>query len=304
VWVIIPTYRRGGPLRDALAALAAQDHQPAAVVVVDNEPAASVRELTEEMIERGLRCVYLAPGENLGPAGAMALATEHLLGLAGDDDWVLRVDDDRPLPSSSRIGELLGHAEAARANDPTTGGVGLTGSRIDLRRGVRFEKPPQVPGQLLQPVDYLATGQQAMYAVRAIRAAGTFDGALFFGWTEVEYGLRLRDHGFSLYRLDSYVKPRPTPPRTFALERADWRRYYTVRNQVHVLRRRGHPLQAARVAIVRGIGKPVANLVTSPRTAWPALRLGVRAARDGWQGRLGRRVDPASYMGGGELERT
>jgi hypothetical protein len=47
------------------------------------------------------------------------------------------------------------------------------------------------------------------------------------------------------------------------------------------------------VTVVVAFAKPLANLVRTPRLAVAHLGLGLRASRDGWTGRLGRRVEPS-----------
>jgi hypothetical protein len=46
---------------------------------------------------------------------------------------------------------------------------------------------------------------------------------------------------------------------------------------------------------VRGIGKPLANVFVHPRAALGHLRLNLKAARDGWVGRMGRTVEPVPW---------
>jgi hypothetical protein len=79
------------------------------------------------------------------------------------------------------------------------------------------------------------------------------------------------------------------------LDEPGWRRYYHVRNQIFILRRYGSRAAAARRTLVLGIGKPLANLVVSPRRAVGHLRLGIKASRDAWSGRMGRRVEPLPW---------
>jgi hypothetical protein len=71
-----------------------------------------------------------------------------------------------------------------------------------------------------------------------------------------------------------------------------WRRYYSLRNTIHILRTFGGTAAAVRVTALQGLAKPLANMATSPRRAWPHLKLNLRACRDGWTGRLGRTLDP------------
>jgi hypothetical protein len=60
-----------------------------------------------------------------------------------------------------------------------------------------------------------------------------------------------------------------------------------------MLRRFGRTDTAVRIAVV-SIGKDLANLPLSPRLAARHLAIDVRACRDGWFGRMGRRVEPDS----------
>jgi hypothetical protein len=71
-----------------------------------------------------------------------------------------------------------------------------------------------------------------------------------------------------------------------------WRRFYTLRNTIYVLREHGHRAAALRVSLARGLGKPLANLVLNPRAAGRHLALNWRACRDDWSGRMGRVVEP------------
>jgi hypothetical protein len=152
------------------------------------------------------------------------------------------------------------------------------------------------------PIDAIGGDRLPCYSVRAVRAVGPFRADLFFGFEELEFGLRLRRAGWSLaadgpaLRHDREqrraVATPPVPRRS--LDPVSWRRYYSLRNLIVILRDHGHASTAARVALVVGFGKPIANLVRQPRLALAHLRLNARACRDGWTGRLGRRVEPPS----------
>jgi hypothetical protein len=206
------------------------------------------------------------------------------------------MDDDRPLTQHDQIEELLRVSTRALDMTPKLGGVGLGGSRFDWRRG-RLVKPPLDPtGDGLVQVDYLSTNQLPMFRLEAVRAVGPFDASLFFGFSEVEYGLRMRSAGYVLLRADLWAGHRTPSQISVRLPEPDWRRYYSLRNQIAVLRRYGYTTTAARIALVRGLGKPVANLPRSPRRAVHALRQNVRAAWDGWRGHLGMTIDPTDWL--------
>ena len=71
-----------------------------------------------------------------------------------------------------------------------------------------------------------------------------------------------------------------------------WRRYYSVRNLITVLRKDGRTIDALFVSVVVGFLKPIANLPIRPRRAAATLRLTGPAVLDAWRSRLGRRVEP------------
>ena len=150
------------------------------------------------------------------------------------------------------------------------------------------------------PVDYIGSGQLPLYWVRAVRAVGVFRPELFFGFEELEYGLRLRAAGGALYvvgdrwragrrllgRLDVAGRP------TVGLGETTWRDYYRLRNLVAILLGAGRRRVAVRVSLLVGLVKPLVNVPHQPGRSLRRLRLNWRAVRDGWAGRLGRTVEP------------
>jgi hypothetical protein len=135
--------------------------------------------------------------------------------------------------------------------------------------------------------------------VAALRAIGVFDERLFFGFEELDFGLRLGAAGWSLHvdgdlwrrartaagRLD--LDPQPSR----GLDAPGWRRYYSLRNMIYILRKQGAGGGAVRQA-ARGLAKPVANLPRDPRNAVQHLRLNARAVADAYRGRMGLTLPP------------
>ncbi|MGH9031946.1 MAG: glycosyltransferase [Acidimicrobiia bacterium] len=292
------TYRRRQPLVASLTAVASQTRRFDHFVVVDNSPSTD-----NERAVRGVvpGAEYVAAPENLGPAGGIAVGIRHVLTHAGDDDWVMTLDDDDPLPEPGAIAMLTDFAAESRARDPVTGGVGLTGTRFDRRRG-RILRVPDDELHGAVPVDCIAGNQCPLYAVRALRSVGPPRSELFFGLEELELGLRLRDAGYSLYghgptwcegrARSGRLGMRLEPARTLA--EPTWRRYYSLRNLVWILREIRQFRAALRVTIATGVAKPLANLPVQPRAALQHLRLNLAACRDAWTNRMGRTVEPAA----------
>jgi hypothetical protein len=136
--------------------------------------------------------------------------------------------------------------------------------------------------------------------VRAVRAVGPFKAELFFGFEELDYGLRLRAAGWSMYvdgdrwragrtmlgRLDVSGGP------SLNLPEPGWRHYYGLRNLLNILVSSRHLGAAARITLLTGLAKPLLNAPRQPRRSLRLLRLNWNACRDGWRGRLGRTVEP------------
>jgi rhamnopyranosyl-N-acetylglucosaminyl-diphospho-decaprenol beta-1,3/1,4-galactofuranosyltransferase len=281
---VLVTFQRPEELGRSLAVLEEQTRLLDTLVVVDNSPAREAESVVARSAAAG-RVDYLASGRNLGPAGGIALGMEHCLQQADDGDWVCLFDDDDPVPDHDILMDRMRHAACCVERD--VGGFGDGGGVLDRKKG---RLRPASPGG---DADYLGSGYCPLYRVRAIRSVGTFDAELFFGFDDLEYGLRLNSGG---WRLEIGPEPRPfghpRRPPSLAVGALDWRRYYSLRNLVYLLRRSGHGGAAVRVALVNGVAKPVANLPFRPRLAWGHLAMNIRAIRDAWAGRLGLTLEP------------
>jgi GT2 family glycosyltransferase len=178
--------------------------------------------------------------------------------------------------------------------------VGISGGWFDWRRGrMRRVADAQLKKEAV-PLDHVAGNQLPCFLVGAVRRVGVFCDELFFGFSELEFGLRLWTSGYTLYGygplwLESRkqtgrvgLKIRPSR----RLHPVNWRDYYSLRNAIFILRRFGHRRTALRVTLVHGLAKPMVNVAISPRLAFQHLRINIRAIRDGWTDRMGRRVEP------------
>ena len=101
VVAVVVTWNRRDLLQESLAALRAQTHPPAAIVVVDN----ASTDGTDLLLERehaDLELVHLT--RNTGGAGGFAAGIERALTLAPDLVWLL---DDDTVPTGTAAGELV-----------------------------------------------------------------------------------------------------------------------------------------------------------------------------------------------------
>jgi GT2 family glycosyltransferase len=295
---VLVTFRRPAALAVTLERLHDQDRRLDHLVVVDNAPSDESRAAVAGAGGIAGSVEHLEMEENLGFTGGVAAGMRHVLEVAEDRDWIVVLDDDDPIAYPTVLSELERFGERMVGEVPATAGVGISGGRFDWKR-CRIRRVPD--DELAGPVavDYVAGNQVPFYLVSAVRSAGTFHAPLFFGLSEIEFGLRLRRAGYAFYghgelwrrrreatgRLGRVLRPEAR------LAPINWRRYYVLRNSIYMLRRFDHPWTAIRLTVVN-LGKPVANLPIRPRLAGRHLALNLRACRDGWTGRMGRRVEP------------
>lgn len=307
---VLVTFQRPEVVEETLGRLADQSKHLDRLIVVDNDGDRSVAGVVGRYEGRAAAEIsYLDAGENIGPAGGYALGMRELLERCQDDDWVVLLDDDDPPYFDDTIERTAVFATEMYMADPAVGGVGVSGGRFDPRSGrVLRIGDSELGGPIV--VDHITGGGFPTYQVGAVREVGLPCSDLFFGFEELEYGLRLTDAGRALYAdgdvwLARRAAKRDTgelPPEDVSIRRAQgnsirlaapsWRRYYSLRNLIYILRRRGHWWTAVKISLLRGILKPLANIPLNPRRSWQYLSLGFRAVRDGWLGRLGRTVAP------------
>lgn len=237
---VVVTFNRSDDLRRMLNAVVSQTRPPASLLCVDNGSDPTVRTIVESF---GFD--YLATGENGGPAGGIAAGVETVLETANLDDWIVLLDDDDPPQEDGIFERLLGLAERLRDNGHRVGGIGVTGARYD-RRGGRIERLRDAELEGILHVDYIGGNQLPLYSVECIREAGLFDRSFFFGFEELEYGLRVVSHDWALmvdgataldYR-QAAGRMGIESPRA-AVPASPWRRYYSARNAVRIAARWG-----------------------------------------------------------------
>lgn len=297
VYGVLLTYRRPDDLQRSLdALLPLSERGLRALLVVDNDPLQSARDAVVARAALEPSLSYRAAGSNLGPAGGWALGMSQVLEVARDHDWIIILDDDDPM-LSDELPRVFRDLVSQQVGDRIAGiGLGgkcyrlpwLVGSRrVDVRGSLRY-------------VDALDSNNGAQYRVGALREVGVFDGSLFFGFEDLELGLRLRSRGYRLcvppdlasqFRSqmeDRYRAKRGTVPGKGQLGPAGWKRYYGLRNSVVIAARYGNRLAAVLHATVRGIVKPLLYLPIRPRLALSHLQMNAAAIRDAALGRMGR----------------
>ncbi len=274
------TFRRPASLRAVLASVSSQTVPPVRLVVADNDPDGSARAVVEGLSPRAVpRVTYLPLAHNTGPAGGWAAAA-HLAQQQSDrGEWLLVVDDDDPLGHAELVERLLRLAPSV-PDAERCGAVGLRGARVD-RLYARLRRVAVREGQPA-PADYLASGGAPLYRWAALDDVGFFDPDLFFGFEDLDQGLRMAKAGWKLWAvgLPSLHEVADTSP-----DRAPWREYYKTRALV-VIARRHIGLWFLGITLVRSVVLGSLRLAVSGAGARPA---GARAlgALDGIRQRLG-----------------
>lgn len=289
---LLVTFRRRDALVDHLRILSEQTRSLTSLLVVDNDNDPEIRALVETNTAAACEIRYLPLDDNPGPAGAIAAGIAEILERQPDDDWLVLLDDDDPPPRPTTLDALATTTNELQASHPDLGGVGLWGSTLE--RGGRLRAATTDAPEV---VAYLPGGACPHYSVGVLRQTGGPDPGLFFGFDDLDLGLRLaradatlwssglaREHGWT-----SMVENRTAAG---SVEPPTWRRYYSLRNLVLVLRRNGRPGSALTMSLLAGVAKPLVNLPRRPRTSWLNLRLNLLALRHGWTGRGGKHLDP------------
>lgn len=288
---VMVTFRRPDELAASLAELASQTTWPAELLVIDNGSDPRTADLVA-------RCPITArvvdAGANLGPAGALALGCE--LALAdGFDGWVLFLDDDDPPVLDDVVEQLL--ALRARATGGPVGGVGIAGARYSRRAGRVARLGDQALHGIVE-VDYVGGGQCPMYAADALRAVGGPRAEMFFGFDDLDLGVRIVDAGWRVVvdgdrlaqlRARHQALLAANPPAVAAGRAVAWRRYYSARNLVAVARSAGGAT-ATVAAALRGLAAAASRLVRSGTLV--EARAEVVGVGHGLAGRHGRTVAP------------
>ena len=275
-----------------MQALRRQTRQVDHLVVVDNGSSPETVAIVEDT---AATVTVLTPPSNVGPAGGFAFGLEHVIATARDEDLVVLLDDDDPPPELDLFERL---EQFISAQPSSVAGVGANGAR--LGRAGRLIRVPDNELANVIDVDVIGGRAHGIYRVGVIKATGVHDVDLFFGFEELEFCLRMRDAGFRLVVLGALTLQRRQRTgrlglkkrRSLAASQPAWRRYYSVRNMIVILRRRGRRRAALSMTITAGLAKPLLHTLLRPRTGLAVLALHIRAVRDGWTDRLGCTVEP------------
>ncbi len=281
---VLVTYRRPQILEQTLDAIDGQSDSLDHIIVVDNDPAQSAREIIEG---RHAAYSYIATGANLGPAGGLRAGVDEI----GEDwAWVMFLDDDDPPPGQHVFENSLQFLMEAVERDPKCGGVGTAGALFNRRWG-RSRRPDMRSDTRYLKVDWIGGGQFPIYSVAALRKVGAPDPSTFWGYDDLDLGLRLIRANYALYRDRDYAPEVHTGPRVEGRDArpATWRLYYTSRNLVSLMRRESSLVWAVIAgsrAVLAAFGRSRGQRMAAARASLRGV-VGALCGESGWSSRAG-----------------
>ena len=294
------TYRRQGLLPGTLRAICDQTRPLDQLLVVDNENSDVTRAIVDQYRKKfpRIEILYAATPTNLGSAGGWAFGMRRLLEVAGDNDWIMPLDDDNPCKDQRDFERMIDFAATTSQRWADVAAVGIIGARLNWRTG-RILRLPDEELHGCVPVEWVGTGNIPLYKVAALRRVGLFDERLFFGHTEMEFGLRLRHAGWKVFANgDMWRERRAKAGQIGIVKRRSrvcslrWESYYSVRNYLYIARRLRRWDYVLRQILIQCLAKPVWTVFTKPSRAVPGFCLALRASIDGIFGKMGLRLEP------------
>jgi rhamnopyranosyl-N-acetylglucosaminyl-diphospho-decaprenol beta-1,3/1,4-galactofuranosyltransferase len=248
VAVVVVTYNRAALLLRMLGGLAASEHKPDAVIVVDNASTDHTRTVLDGARDAhsGLPLQVIRPDENLGGAGGFHLGVEAAYEQGFDRIWLM---DDDVVPAPDCLGVLMAVDEDClmSVREDTAGRlVEKAAVTFDLRNPLRIKpKTAMVEttyGERAAMPERVELENVAfegfMVRRRVVEEIGLPDPGFFIFYDDVDYALRARRAGFRIWAVRDAVLVRQLE---FDQQHdlSGWKGYYMYRNLFTVHRRYG-----------------------------------------------------------------
>ena len=287
VWLVISSYRND----DEVVKLIDQAHSSAQglferILVVDSQGTARVPAIIQSRgwLDVEYRCFEI----NLGSGANLA---ERLKIAAGSGaDYAYAVNHDGHIDAKV-VRALLEVAQGRKK----LGAAYPLGFFTDVRRyNLTGTRELPLPAKLVKtapkeptiPV-YWSSSNGALYSLEPAREGLLPWDAMWMGWEDLEYGWRLKDHGYEQIVVTSAVFPDNQEYSGSAVgnvvRKPSWRTYYGVRNLVLAVKRsRNRPLYHAVVAFRILLECGLTLLVRDDKRK--RLRFLISGVRDGYRG--------------------
>jgi rhamnopyranosyl-N-acetylglucosaminyl-diphospho-decaprenol beta-1,3/1,4-galactofuranosyltransferase len=239
VAVVVVTYNRASLLTRMLAGLAALDHTPDAVIVVDNASTDHTATVLEGAATSGgdLALQVIRPDDNLGGAGGFHAGVEAAFEQGFDRIWLMD-DDVVPAPDCLDVLMALDEDCLMAVREDTTGRlVEKSAVTFDLRNPLRIK-----PKTAMVETTYGARERMPelveiqnvafegfLVRRRVVEAIGLPDPGYFIFYDDVDFALRARRAGFKIWAVRDAVLVRQLD---FDQQHdlSGWKGYYMYRN--------------------------------------------------------------------------
>jgi len=296
----IVTFNRPHILKNTIDAIFNQTQPPQFILVVDNGDDPEMATLLQTYSADKIG--YHSMGENAGPPGAIAYGIQWAY--ENNYQWVYWGDDDDPPQTPDTLERLLNLIK--QKDDSKIAGVGAVGVRWNWQKG-ELERLADSDLHDIVKVDMIAGGQHFILRSDMAEKVGLPNKDLFFGLDDLEYCLRLQQAGYHLYIDGDLMKEYrhlagrlniqqrraiiPTAPQNTL-----WRRYYSTRNYIFMMRNVFHRSDLAH--------REMAKSLIRCLTAWQrGIKFGITFNRyqlggiiDGYLGRMGRTILPIAKV--------
>ena len=295
----IITYNRPAILKNTVSSLLKQTVLPQKILIVDNSDNTDTRLLIDSLALDVIE--YIATGQNLGPAGAAAIAIRHL-SKQGFDAIHWQDDDDPPRGTdyNDKLLKLL-------FSDPGIGMVGVSGTRLSKLTGqMKRVGDDELRDNSVVSVDAIGGNQHIIINSKVYTESGCIPTAeLFFGFEELDFCLQIKASGYQIVvpceamlknRIASgrinLKKPKPLES-LVSKQDVVWRQYYSYRNLCYILLHERKLYIAFAVTVIRGISKGVYSFKLGRSVGSAYIRYIYKGIRDGVGRKLGFTVKPA-----------
>lgn len=200
VYCVIPVHNRLEITKRCLGYLSAQDYPALHIVIVDDGSTDGTGEYLAQSDLPNL--TVLTGGGNLWWGGAMHMGIDHIVKIAGKDDYLLMLNDDVRVEKnyvSSLVEESIAHngsVVGSTQRDEVTGQILGSGYLIDYWR-MRFLSIETLAQW--ESVDAVP-GRGVLFPISAVLRAGNINVKAFrhyFG--DLEYSARVRDLGWGIF---------------------------------------------------------------------------------------------------------
>ena len=297
----IITFNRPQRLHEVLTATFAQTHPPEFILVVDNGDASQSGPILAQFPQE--KVYHHVVGDNIGPAGAAALALQRLV--SDGYDWIAWGDEDTPPQTPDTFERLL---QLGCQSDANVGGVGAVGSYFDWKTG-ELQRLPNEALHGIVDVDGIGSGLQLITKREIVERVGLPNARLFFGFYDPEYCLRIRRAGYRLVvdgdlmriyrekagRINLQVKRAFIPDNSY---NNLWRRYYVTRNYIYMMRNTFQRPDLARRETLKAVARSAMAWQRGANFGAAFSKLQLRGVVDGYQANLGRTVLPQAKIYG------